>query len=147
MESTEHTAILRPNNSARAAYRTKCRRKLSEHICKVLINSKLLILNYIATKLGISVAPVEVRLITSADDLYTWQILPEKKYLFKKQLSKLSIGAYRELCRGVGISFEAIARATAESQSLEGSTTLPFRSNATNKMTSISMIPILALLQ
>ena len=59
------------------------------------------------TKLGISVEPAEVRLITSAIDPYTWRILPEKQYLFKKHLSKHSIGAYRELCREVGISFEA----------------------------------------
>ena len=60
------------------------------------------------TKLGISIEPAEVRLITSANDPYTWQILPEKEYLFKKHLSKHSIGAYRELCRGVGLSFEAV---------------------------------------
>ncbi|KAL9125042.1 MAG: hypothetical protein Q9217_005703 [Psora testacea] len=34
--------------------------------------------------------------------------LPEKQHLFKKQLSKHSIGAYRELCREVGVSFEAV---------------------------------------
>ncbi|KAK3169330.1 hypothetical protein OEA41_008713 [Lepraria neglecta] len=60
------------------------------------------------TKLGISIEPVEVRLITSADDPYTWQILPEKEHLFKKHLSKHSIGAYKELCREVGVSFEAV---------------------------------------
>jgi len=52
--------------------------------------------------------PAEVRLITSTDDPYTWQMLPEKEHLFKKHLSKHSIGAYRELCRGVGTSFEAV---------------------------------------
>lgn len=72
-------------------------------------------------KLGLSIEPAEVRLITGADDLYTWQRLPEKNHLFKKQLSKHSIGAYRELCRGVGVSFEAVAvekprpRASSES--------------------------------
>lgn len=55
------------------------------------------------TKLGISVEPAEVRLITSANDPYTWQILAEKKHLFKKSLSKHSIGAYRELRRGVSV--------------------------------------------
>ena len=59
-------------------------------------------------KLGISIEPAEVRLITSANDPYTWQILPEKEHLFKKHLSKHSIGAYRELCRGVDVSFEAV---------------------------------------
>ncbi len=60
------------------------------------------------TNLGISIEPAEVRLITSADDPYTWQMLPEKEHLFKKHLSKHSIGAYRELCRGVGVSFDAV---------------------------------------
>ena len=60
------------------------------------------------TKLGISIEPAEVRLILSATDPYTWQILSEKEHLFKKHLSKHSIGAYRELCRGVGVSFEAV---------------------------------------
>ena len=59
-------------------------------------------------KLGISIEPAEVRLITSGDDPYTWHMLPEKQHLFMKHLSKHSIGTYRELCRGVGVSFEAI---------------------------------------
>lgn len=64
-------------------------------------------------KLDISIEPADVRLITSADDPYTWQSLPEKQHLFRKHLSKHSIGAYRELCRDVGVSFEAV-RASAE---------------------------------
>jgi hypothetical protein len=59
-------------------------------------------------KLGISIKPAEVRLITRSDDPYTWQVLQEKQHLFTKHLSKHSIGAYRELYRGVGVSFEAI---------------------------------------
>jgi len=35
-------------------------------------------------------------------------MLPEKEHLFKKYLSKHSIGAYRELYRGVSILFKAI---------------------------------------
>ena len=60
------------------------------------------------TKLGIYIEPVEVRLITSDNNPYTWQILPEKQHLFKKHLSKRSIGAYRELYRGVGVYFKGI---------------------------------------
>ena len=58
-------------------------------------------------KLGITIEPAEVRLITSAEDPYIWQMLPEKSHLFKRQLSKHIIGAYKELCREVGVSFEA----------------------------------------
>jgi len=71
------------------------------------------------TKLGISIEPAEVRLITSADDPYTWQILAEKQYLFTKHLSKHSIGAYKELCQGVGVSFEAVL-ASESSNIVEG---------------------------
>ncbi len=60
------------------------------------------------TKLGISIEPEEVRLITNANDPYTWQILPEKQHLFTKQMSTHSIEAYSELCRGIGVSFEAV---------------------------------------
>ena len=59
-------------------------------------------------KLGLSIEPTDIRLITNADDSYKWQALPEKQHLFKKQLSKHSIGAYRELYREVGVSFEAV---------------------------------------
>lgn len=58
-------------------------------------------------RLGITIEPAEVRLITNAEDPYSWQALPERSHLFRKQLSKHTIGAYRELCREVGISFEA----------------------------------------
>jgi len=48
-------------------------------------------------KLGINDELAEVRLITSAEDPYVWQTLPEKSHLFKKQLSKHTVGAYKEL--------------------------------------------------
>ena len=110
MSVAHQMATARSSNMDRAAYRTKCRRKLSDYIRKVVpseLSSSLT--EYQVLKLGLFVEPAEVRLITGADDLYTWQMLPEKTYLFKKQLSKHSTGAYRELCRGVGVSFEAVA--------------------------------------
>ncbi|KAI9860586.1 MAG: hypothetical protein M1813_006010 [Trichoglossum hirsutum] len=58
--------------------------------------------------LGISIDPVQVRLVTSIDDPYAWKALPGKERLFKKQLSKHSIEAYMELWREVGVSFEAV---------------------------------------
>ena len=59
------------------------------------------------TKLGISIEPAKVRLITRASDPYTWQALPEKQHLVRKHLSKHSIDTYRELYRGVGILLKA----------------------------------------
>jgi len=70
-------------------------------------------------RLGIAIEPAEVRLITSADDLYVWRFLPEKQYLFRKHLSKHSVGAYRELCREVGVSFEAVLAAASDHSSKE----------------------------
>lgn len=58
-------------------------------------------------KLGIWIKPAQVRLIPAVETGYLWTAIPEK-YLFTKPLSKLSIGAYMELCREVGKSFEAI---------------------------------------
>ena len=59
-------------------------------------------------KLGRSVDPSQVRLQPGHVDGYTWKALPEKTHLFAKQLSKHSVGAYMELCRDVGVSFEAV---------------------------------------
>jgi hypothetical protein len=65
--------------------------------------------------LGIIVEPSRVRLSPGADDQYVWKILPEKKELlskiFEKNLSDHSIGAYKELCQGVGVTFEAVLMA------------------------------------
>ncbi|KAI9776363.1 MAG: hypothetical protein M1839_000443 [Geoglossum umbratile] len=84
----------RVSNLERAKWRARCRQRLSEHI---------------QSKIGISIEPSQVRLITCVDDPYNWTFLPEKWHLFGKHLSKHSIGAYMELCRDVGISFEAVA--------------------------------------
>ena len=93
----------------RAAYRTKCRKILSENICKAMNLSKRDPTHKVlaVVELGISSDPGDVRLITGMNDPYTWKMLTEKQDLFKKHLSKHSIGAYRELCREVGVSFEA----------------------------------------
>jgi len=34
--------------------------------------------------------------------------LPEKRHLFLKNISDHSIGAYKELCKGIGVAFEAV---------------------------------------
>ena len=64
------------------------------------------------SKLGIVIELLQVRLIPGPDDPYIWKVLPEKKELFLrtflKNISDYSIGAYKELCKGVGIIFKAI---------------------------------------
>ncbi|KFY18218.1 hypothetical protein V492_00038 [Pseudogymnoascus sp. VKM F-4246] len=62
------------------------------------------------TKLGIAVDPLEIRLITREQDPYSWQYLPAASHLFQKNLSSHSIGAYMELYREIGSSFEAVAK-------------------------------------
>ena len=58
-------------------------------------------------KLGITVQPAQIRLLPRHEDPYRWKWLPEKGYLFSKNLSDHSTGAYKELCKGVGVTFEA----------------------------------------
>jgi hypothetical protein len=41
-----------------------------------------------------------------------WKPLPEKKYLFSKNISDHSVGAYKELCEGIDKTFEVIATST-----------------------------------
>jgi hypothetical protein len=60
------------------------------------------------SRIGIAIEPSQVRLIPGADDPYSWKVLPEKKYLFTKNLSDHSISAYKELCGEIGVLFEAV---------------------------------------
>lgn len=60
------------------------------------------------------VDPEVVRLIPNPDDGYIWVRQPEREHLFMKQLSKHSYGAYVELCREIGISFEATLKPESE---------------------------------
>ncbi|PVH67456.1 hypothetical protein DL98DRAFT_507700 [Cadophora sp. DSE1049] len=90
-------APIRSSNLERSKWRSKCREELSKHIQK---------------KVGILIEPSQVRLVTGADDLYTWKVLPHKKHLFSKNISDHSIGAYKELCEGIDSAFEAVPVAT-----------------------------------
>lgn len=103
-------ASFKSNILNRTEYRRKCRQKLSNHICEIVLSNHDRGFSDGAkvTKLGISIEPPEVRLITGADDQYFWQTLPGKQHFFTKYLSKHSDGAYKELCREVGVSFEVV---------------------------------------
>jgi hypothetical protein len=84
--------------------------KLSRHIRKASPASSSTVANSISeSRIGISIEPSQVRLTPGPVDLYRWKVLPVKRQLFSKNLSDHSIGAYKELYRGVGISFEAIS--------------------------------------
>jgi hypothetical protein len=64
------------------------------------------------SSLGMLVSPTDVRLITRPQDPYKWVWktipLPEKRYLFKKQISKHCIRAYKEIYEGVDKASVAI---------------------------------------
>lgn len=42
------------------------------------------------------------------EDEYRWSVLPQKEYLFEKNLSKLSTGVYTQIIQGIGVFFEAL---------------------------------------
>ena len=86
---------MRTGNLQRAEWRWKCRQILADHL---------------ECTLGINVESVQVRLKPDVQDGYIWNVLPERQHLFTKQLSKHSIGAYMELYREVGKSFETVAQ-------------------------------------
>ncbi|KAH6884960.1 hypothetical protein B0T10DRAFT_577422 [Thelonectria olida] len=83
----------RKSNLERGQWRLKCR----EALC-----------NHIQSNLGIDLEPGQVRLQPTRDDAYAWKAVQGKEYLFQKNLSDHSIGAYKELCNGVGVIFEAV---------------------------------------
>jgi hypothetical protein len=98
-------------NKDRADRRTQCRHMLAEHISmrESLIRYKLPANSPLTeSELDLQIDPLQVRLIPSSDDPYTWSYDPEVKHLFEKQISKHTLGAYQELCRWVGTRFKAI---------------------------------------
>ena len=132
VSSTTHPGFSKSGNLQRAEWRSKTRHVLADHLSKSNARSaiRLTKINMAESQLGISVEPANVRLMPGAGDGYVWSVLPEKKYLFSKQLSKHSIGAYTELCRGVGVSFEAVVvseSAKASATILQGGTDVVVR--------------------
>ena len=111
--------VTKAGNAQRAEWRQKCRQTLATHISKLspLLRTRVRLNLGADSSLGIAVEPAQVRLLPDLQDSYAWSVLPERKHLFTKQLSKHSVGAYVELCREVGKSFEAVipARVTKES--------------------------------
>ena len=106
-------SIRRAANIRRREWRDKCRQALSDHL-SMLDSDYGLFLSWRNwdKKLGINVEPAYVRLQPGFEDGYEWKPLPEKENLynedlFTKQLSKHSLGAYMELYRDLGVSFQA----------------------------------------
>jgi hypothetical protein len=55
-----------------------------------------------------------VRLKLTSDDIYTWQRIDSKDYLFSRNISDHSIRLLKELYREVSESFEAVGRGNSQ---------------------------------
>ncbi|PGG96171.1 hypothetical protein AJ79_09702 [Helicocarpus griseus UAMH5409] len=73
-------------NKRRAERRHQCRVRLAQHIYE---------------KLGVYIDATRVRLKPGPDDPYRWLVMPSKKHLLEKQLSKSSVRDYDEICSAV----------------------------------------------
>ncbi|KAB5515613.1 hypothetical protein GE09DRAFT_1045727 [Coniochaeta sp. 2T2.1] len=102
---------MRPSSIERRHWRDKCRELLAVHIRQ---------------RVGVAIEPSDVRLVTSKEDQYCWRAVPQMRHLFSKQLSDHNLGAFKDLCRGVGITFEAVPRSDNRSIT-PGQTTLSSR--------------------
>lgn len=99
-------------NEKRAMWRKICRKRLAEHICGcnryIIIKQGLTEIT--VETLRIRVKPSDVRLKPpEGDRIYAWKV--QSLYLrplFKKHLSKHSVGAYMQLCEEIGSGFYAI---------------------------------------
>ena len=64
----------------------------------------------LGARLGLDIAPADVRLHPRSDDAYQWSVLPDGQKLFRQNLSKLTSREYAKLMRGIGVIFEAVRR-------------------------------------
>ncbi|CAG8278537.1 unnamed protein product, partial [Penicillium olsonii] len=63
-------------------------------------------------RLGLVVAPSQVRLQPSAGDGYAWSVTESKKSLLQSNLGSGSVGLYRSICEELGRSLEAVTPQT-----------------------------------
>ncbi|RDH26988.1 hypothetical protein BDQ94DRAFT_164024 [Aspergillus welwitschiae] len=97
--------LSRISNENRKYWRVICRKRLSQHIWEAL---------------GLRIDPSEVRLKTGEPTQYLWKIDDSSlQPLFEKHLSKHSVGAYKQLCQGVGESFYAIRSETTDKENVQ----------------------------
>ncbi|KAK9847350.1 hypothetical protein MYU51_019563 [Penicillium brevicompactum] len=87
------------SNEKRAFFREQCREALAAHI---------------HNRLGLVVAPSQVRLQPSAGDGYAWSVTESKKSLLQSNLGSGSVGLYRSICEELGRSLEAVTPQTLQ---------------------------------
>ncbi|KAJ5972501.1 uncharacterized protein N7479_002419 [Penicillium vulpinum] len=85
------------SNETRAAMRKQCREALSAHIYN---------------RLGLDVAPSQVRLQPLVEDGYAWSVTESKKSLLQSSLSNGTVGLFRAICEELGRSLEAVTPQT-----------------------------------
>ncbi|KAJ5775808.1 uncharacterized protein N7511_000819 [Penicillium nucicola] len=92
------------SNEKRAFLRQQCREALAAHIYD---------------RLGLVVAPSQVRLQPSAGDGYAWSVTESKKSLLQSNLGSGNVGMYRSICEELGRSLEAVTPQTLQIAQLE----------------------------
>ena len=102
-------APIRTSNLERGKWRSKCREQLSKYIRKASPASSSTVANTIPeSRIDIIIELLQVCLIPGTNNPYSWKVLPEKKYLFSKNINDYSISAYKELYREISVLFKAI---------------------------------------
>ncbi|KAJ5215570.1 uncharacterized protein N7498_001977 [Penicillium cinerascens] len=87
------------SNEKRALERTKCREALAAHI---------------RLRLGLVVAPNQVRLQPRAEDGYAWSVTEPNRHLLQSSLSGGNVRLYRSICDELGRSLEAVTPETLQ---------------------------------
>ncbi|KAK5790584.1 hypothetical protein VI817_007899 [Penicillium citrinum] len=113
------------SNQRRARARQQCREALTAHIYE---------------RLGVTVAPQDVRLQPSTDSDYAWSVMPGKEYLLDTNLGNGSVGLYQEIQQHLGSMIEAVAprqrdtRRADTTSSVESHTPEPASASFTDKI-------------
>lgn len=100
------------SNEKRAIKRQECREALAAHICiarrKPWCDRKGLMLT-IDERLGLLVAPSQVRLQPSTQDGYAWSVTKLKESILQRSLSNGTVGLYQAIQEELGRSLEAVS--------------------------------------
>ncbi|KAK5069359.1 hypothetical protein LTR51_008609 [Lithohypha guttulata] len=114
--------LRRRSNQDRAQWRDACRQALVRYISKSSSSHQSPdLIAHIWVKeqqLDLDVDAADVRLVPGPTDPYVWQYGPEQEHLFRRQLSKHNVGAYRQICQNLGRSIQVVLRDGPTLQSL-----------------------------
>jgi hypothetical protein len=102
--------MTRASSSKRALMRIKCREALSAHICKLQSHhvSQFTANLFVDERLGLTIAPAQVRLQPFPSDGYSWSATGTSATLLEKNISSGNIWFYKSICQELGRSLEAV---------------------------------------